>query len=150
VRDLGLLIWVVFLVIGVMGSMVSSIRKQMAAGPRAPSQRPPGPQAPQLPPQAPLGQPQGSLPAGVQELLNQAFQTRIEPAPARPPSPAPQPRPTRPPQAARAEPVQRPADAPRVFRGTRLFGTGPELVRAVIAAEVLGKPRGLNSEYPWG
>jgi hypothetical protein len=28
-----------------------------------------------------------------------------------------------------------------------LFGTGPELVRAVIAAEVLGKPRALRDEY---
>jgi hypothetical protein len=29
----------------------------------------------------------------------------------------------------------------------RLFGTQPELVRAVIAAEVLGKPKAFNDEY---
>jgi len=41
-RDVGILVWVVFLVIGVIGSMVSSARRQVAAGAQAPrSQAPP-------------------------------------------------------------------------------------------------------------
>jgi hypothetical protein len=124
-RDIGILVWVGFLVIGVIGSMVSSARRQAAAGPQA--------QRPQVPP-APA--------AAAQQRLVQALQARAQaqvPAPASSPRPA-QPRPAPP----RPAP---PAPSPHRARQRSFFGTGPELVRAVIAAEVLGKPRGLNDEY---
>jgi hypothetical protein len=135
-RDVGILVWVGFLVIGVIGSMVSSARRQAAAGPQ---------RRPQVPPAAA---------AAAQQRLVQALQARAQAqvqAPAssqRPPQPRPAPpRPASPP---RTEPPRsEPPAAPAAHRARQrsFFGTGPELVRAVIAAEVLGKPRGLNDEY---
>jgi hypothetical protein len=143
-RDVGILIWVVFLVIGVVGSMVSSARRQLAAG-KEPN---PTPVPPQWKPQGPQGaSPQQT--SSPQQLLVQALQARVQvPAPSpRPASRPVQPRPVQP----RPAPVPRsePPAAPAAHRarGRSPFGSGSELVRAVIAAEVLGKPRGLNDEY---
>lgn len=131
-RDVGILVWVGFLVIGVIGSMVSSARRQAAAGAQG--------RGPQPPP---------ATAAAAQQRLLQALQARAQvqaPAPTSSPRP-PQPRPAPPrpasgprSEAAAAPPVRR-------VRQRSFFGSGPELVRAVIAAEVLGKPRGLNDEY---
>ncbi|MFY9739062.1 MAG: hypothetical protein WAK11_08395, partial [Candidatus Cybelea sp.] len=84
----------------------------------------------------------------AQQRLVQALQARSQAqvkVPAPPPRP-PQPRPAPPPAATpRSEP---PAALPaHRARQPSFFGTGPALVRAVIAAEVLGKPRGLHDEY---
>lgn len=160
-RDVGILVWVVFLVIGVIGSMVSSMRRQLAAGAQArPQQAPPG----QIPPQWKPPQTASSAPTAQQRLLDelqaqgrlgalppaqQRFvqalwgsqplrQSAPQPVPA-PPAPTTKVEPP-PLESHRTEPPHRPM--PRFWRG-------PALVRAVIAAEVLGKPRALGSEYPW-
>ena len=121
-RDLGTLVWVILIVIGVVSSMISSVRKQAQA------QRRPGPAAPPR------------YPGGV----------RVSPAPAVPPSPAPAPAPAatqlRPVQAAGSPPPLWPRAEEPAARRKRLFGGKRELVKAVIAAEVLGKPRGLRDE----
>lgn len=131
-RDVGILVWVGFLVIGVIGSMVSSARRQAAAG--APGRRP------QVPP---------ATAAAAQQRLVQALQARAQAqvqAPASSPRPSqPRPAPPRPAPAPRSDPAAPPPGHPA--RRRSFFGSGPELVRAVIAAEVLGKPRGLNDEY---
>jgi|SRR5580700_4699095 hypothetical protein len=127
-REIGVVIWVVLLIVGVIGSMTSSLRKQRQerATPR-PRPRPP-------------------LPAALQRLAMQA--APAEPAPATSsratPSRAAPPSPSR---AAGTTPhAPEPAAKPERI-GRRLFGNRGDLVRAVIAAEVLGKPRGLSDEY---
>ena len=131
-RDVGILVWVGFLVIGVIGSMVSSARRQAAAGAQG--------RRPQVPP---------ATAAAAQQRLVQALQARAQAqvqAPASSPRPSqPRPAPPRPAPAPRSEPAAAPPA--HTARQRSFFGSGPELVRAVIAAEVLGKPRGLNDEY---
>jgi hypothetical protein len=174
-RDVGILIWVVFLIVGVVGSMVSSARRQVAARaePRSapvPPQAQPTPQGRQgtsfvvpvtqgdtassarsaLLRQLSESQAQGDNSVArqrlVQTLLAQAQAPAAAPPTAAPAPPVPpRPPPFKPAPVRRNEPpaapeVQRPKPRP-------LFGTGPDLVRAVIAAEVLGKPRGLHDEY---
>jgi hypothetical protein len=133
-RDVGILVWVVFLVIGVIGSMVSSVRRQAAAGTQpkpVPQWKPPsGPPPAATAPQRLIGVPQ----------------TRVQVPAARPlPSPAPRAQ-----TAPQARPTAPPPSPTPPASGRRLFGSGSELVRAVIAAEVLGKPRGLHDEYRQG
>ncbi|HEY6327334.1 MAG TPA: hypothetical protein VIW73_12560 [Candidatus Cybelea sp.] len=108
-RDLGTLVWVVLVFVGVVSSMISTIRKQAQA--RSPG-RPP-------PPRAAAPQP-------------------IPPPPVPPPKPPP----------ARPQPVPplHPGEEPRAKRAPLFAGKG-QLVRAVIGAEVLGKPRGLRDEH---
>jgi hypothetical protein len=131
-RDVGIFVWVVLLMIGVGGSMVSSMRKQLAAAqPRQPGvTRPPGPPrrpAPAAPSQRPAAAPQSPP---VQQARPQPPRQAAKPAPAaRPPAPE-------------AAPEAKPARlAPAAFLRNR-----SDLVRAVIAAEVLGKPRALRDE----
>ncbi len=189
-RDVGILIWVVFLIVGVVGSMVSSARRQVAARAESksapvppqwqPSQGQPPPQGQPSPQGArvtsfvvpvtqggtassarsallrQLSESQGQGDSAARQRLVQTLLAQVQgqapaaapppPAPA-PPAP-PRPPPPKPAPALRAEPAGAP-EAPRL-RQRSLFGTGPELVRAVIAAEVLGKPRGLNDEYRQG
>jgi hypothetical protein len=59
----------------------------------------------------------------------------------------PPPRPAFTTPAPRPPPAPHPAAAPVAAKRPGFFGSGPELVRAVIAAEVLGKPRALRDEY---
>jgi hypothetical protein len=104
-RDVGIIIWVALLIVGVVGSMVSSVRRQLQAA-----------QAQQRP-------------------------QRPEPAPGRQvPMPKPRPDPKGAPQHVE---VTHDARVPR----RRLFANKNDLVRAVIAAEVLGKPRAFGDEY---
>lgn len=118
-RDVGTIVWVVFILIGVASSMVKSVRRQAATAGAA---APPGPRPVQA------GVP---LPDLAQPLA---------PAP-RPAAPSPERRRSAPPPAA-AAPAST-AASPRA----RLFGGRSDLVRAVIAVEVLGKPRALGDEY---
>ncbi len=172
-RDVGILIWVVFLIVGVVGSMVSSARRQVASRTEAKS-APQGARVTsfvvpvtksdtassarsallrQLSESQPFDSAQGDNNAARQRLV-QTLLAQVQgaaPAAASPPAataapPAP-PRPP-PPRPAPAQQTER-AVAPEVPRPRQrsLFGTGSELVRAVIAAEVLGKPRGINDEY---
>ncbi len=113
-RDLGTLVWVVLVFIGVVSSMVSTIRKQAQRPQRPPGRPQPPRHLPSIPPPVPLPQP--------------------APAPKRPPAARPEPLPLH------------PAEEPRARRASPFAGKA-QLVRAVIAAEVLGKPRGLRDEH---
>lgn len=143
-RDTFLLLWVGFLVVGVIGSIVSGIRKQAQRA--QPVQQPPGRPStksilsgveglrPGIPPQ--WQPPQGQLPQWVQQLTAQ-----IAPRPA-PTAPRPV-VPKAPPPAPIVEPPHEPAPrrhSPRLFRDRKA------IVQAVIAAEVLGKPLALRDE----
>jgi hypothetical protein len=137
-RDIGILIWVAFIIIGVIGSMVSSLRKAAAARPQA--------VPPQWRPQQPIPAPRDArLPDWAQQVM--AAMPQPQPQPQR----RPQPSPASPPPAARPAPRAAPAapehEAPHQPHRRRFFGGKNDIVRAVIAAEVLGKPRGLNDEY---
>jgi predicted lipid-binding transport protein (Tim44 family) len=123
-RDIGILVWVALLIVGVVGSMVSRIRglRQMQ------SQRVQAPQRTQPPP-----------PARPQPFVVRAPQPAAPvagPAPVRRPAPAPQ---QVAPETVGAAPAAR--KTPR-----RLFSDRGDLVRAVIASEVLGKPRAFDDE----
>lgn len=138
-RDIGILIWVAFLIIGVIGSIVSSLRKQIAkqqAMAQPARRRPPQWQAPP-----------GQLPQWVQQIAAQVApppQKRVilsaTPSDARGSS-----RRAAPPPPAPLEHPHEPPPAPR--RSRRLFRDRNAIVQAVIAAEVLGKPRALRDEY---
>lgn len=122
-RDLGTLVWVVLVFVGVVSSMVSTIRKQaQAQRPAAGSAPPREPRRVRfVVPAPPTAAPQSVAPSPV--------------APAKPPPARPEPR-----------PLVHPAEEPRAKRAPFFAGKG-QLVRAVIAAEVLGKPRGLRDEH---
>jgi hypothetical protein len=135
-RDIGILVWVALLFIGVVGSMISSLRRQTQV------------QAPQLPPEPPL--PRGPVPSWMKDLVVQAPSA----FPSPPHAAAPAPPPVR--VVARPTPVARPVEPPHEavaghpamrLRARKVFGAKRGVVRAVIAAEVLGKPRGLSDEY---
>ncbi len=122
-RDVGILVWVGLLIVGVVGSMISSLRK----GTRAQLQQQP------LPP----GQPGPS--AVLRRVLPQLPQSA---------APAPKPRPAVGAPSVPPRPVvEHPLPHPGLTARQRLFGERRSLVRAVIAAEVLGKPRALSDEY---
>jgi hypothetical protein len=126
-RDVATLVWVVLLVIGVISSMVASARRRMnALPPRGAPIPPPAAPAAQVPqPQAPLRQ------QLVQQMKHVAGRL---PAPAGAATGAP------------AAPAP-PAVAGRAPARRRLFPGRQGLAGAVIAAEVLGKPRALRDEY---
>lgn len=153
-RDLGILIWVVFLIVGVVGSMVSSARRQLAA--KQPEHRelsfvvrqPSDSARADVPAPRDAGEQHGlveALQAVQARAQAPAGSPRLLPVRSAAPRPvAPRAAPPRPAPAPRNEPPAAPAQR---ARRRSPFGTGSELVRAVIAAEVLGKPRGLNDEY---
>jgi hypothetical protein len=134
-RDTFLLLWVGFLVIGVIGSIISSIRKQMQ-------------------------QQQAVRPAARRVTLDASTTLRAGSVERRPPSVTPQaeprktprrtpvvpPAPPQPPLPSYAELVQPDAGSrssiPRFLRGRKA------IVQGIVAAEVLGKPRALGDEYP--
>lgn len=129
-RDIGILVWVAFLIVGVVGSIVSSIRKQIA------KQQAVGQPLRRIPAQ--WQPPPGQLPQWVQQIAAQVAPPRAVAAPPVAPKPAP------PPPAV----VDHPHELPGASRGTRrLFRDRKAIVQAVIAAEVFGKPRGLRDEY---
>jgi hypothetical protein len=157
-RDLGILIWVGLLVVGVVGSMVSSIRRQMQAaqpGSQPSAARPQTTTRPQPPvrraPTLTVTSSSGSLSPQAQALLQQMTaqiqQGRPQPAAAQPP---PRPTPTRPPAAvpSPAPPEHHdPAHPAPAGHRPLIFRRRGDIVRAVIAAEVLGKPRAFGDEY---
>jgi hypothetical protein len=125
-RDVATLVWVVLLVIGVVSSMVASVRRRMNA----------------LPPRGWAPSPPGVPPAQAPQLGQQLVQ-QMKQVPGRPAGP--------PVAATSAAAAAATAPAPTVSapapRRRRLFPGGQGLVSAVIAAEVLGKPRALRDEY---
>jgi hypothetical protein len=130
VRDVGLVVWVALLFIGVVGSMISSLRRQAQPRPQARGELP---QRREMPPV--------ELAPQLRRVIVQA---PASPAPQRKPPPVPGPAGAPPPIAAP------PPGHDVILRGARrrrLFSHRGDIVRAVIAAEVLGKPRGLSDEY---
>jgi len=111
VRDVATLVWVVLIIVGVVSSMISSVRRQVRTMPQRARPRSMAP-----------GQ------AGLQAVAVQA------PPRATPPRPAP----------THAQKPQ--VQAPEAHRPRRFFGSKRDVVRAVIAAEVLGKPKALRGE----
>jgi hypothetical protein len=131
-REVGVIVWVVLLLVGVTSSIVSSIRKASAAQPR-----------PGLVPAAPPPRQ-----ATVKELVA-ALQAQAQAqAQVAPPKPRAAPTPPKP----RAAPAPQPAELPwpvaPVPRSSahRLFAGRGDAVRGIIAAEILGSPRGLRDE----
>jgi hypothetical protein len=115
-RDVGTLVWVVLVIIGVVGSMISSIRKQVQGQTAAQSRFRPMPA--QMLPTSPQGtSPPRQAPQPLQPQV-------VKRAPPAPPPAFPVPRPVR----------------------RRFFAHKDQLIRGVIAAELLGKPRGLSDE----
>jgi hypothetical protein len=125
-RDVATLVWVVLLVIGVISSMVASARRRMNALPPrgAPIPPPAVPAAQAPPPQAPLRQ------QLVQQMKQVAGRQPVVPA-----------------GAATSAPAAVGASAGRAPARRRLFPGRQGVAGAVIAAEVLGKPRALRDEY---
>jgi hypothetical protein len=129
-REVGTLIWVVCIVIGVIVNIASSVRKQQAAS--SASARAPQPvRSPQTRPPT-ITTMRMTVPSAPP-----ASAAPVSPAPVRRPQPPPRPV-VSPPAPALHEAVALPL--------RRFFADGPSLVRAVIAAEVLGKPRALRDE----
>ena len=113
-RDVGILVWFVLIVVGVIGSIASTVRKQLQAQGRVPNASAP--------------------------------QRRVSRVVAGPPPPPPVVPRVAPAGRAVERRVAPPADPQKPT--TRRFLPGKnDLVRAVIAAEVLGKPRAFNDEY---
>jgi hypothetical protein len=145
-RDIGLLVWVVLLIVGVVGSMSSRIRSQRRMqGSQAPARQRPRPQpaVSMWPPPQVTGPAQSTVLQATRPAASQPLQ-------ATPPAPSPQPRaaPAVKPRPDSQKPVAAvPSETRKAPRP--LFAGRREIVRAVIAAEVLGKPRALSDEY-WG
>jgi hypothetical protein len=139
-HEIGGLVWVVLVIIGVVSSIVQSSRRSAA---QRSVQRP----------QAVVRQMPVAQNAPVRQQPQPQFAMREELASiisqmAAQSQPVQQPRPPPPPPIA---PAPRPAAAPvptPVARTRKLFGDRTSLVRAVIASEVLGKPLALRDEYP--
>ena len=129
-RDVGILVWVVLLVVGVIGSMVSSLRKAQAQAQARPAQ----------------SRPQQVVQAGLPDWARQVVAAMPQPSAAkqRPTAPPPPPPPK---PAAKLAPLPEHAELPHQSRRRHFFAGKSEIVRAVIAAEVLGKPRAFNDEY---
>jgi hypothetical protein len=122
VRDVGILIWVVLVIVGVVGSMISSVRKQAQA-------QGPGPAAPP------------GRRAKPPTVLRQVARAAPVPAP-----PSPQPAVKRAPGPPRETPAAHAPDEPQVRRH-RFFTSKRDIVHGIVAAEVFGKPRGLHDEH---
>lgn len=146
-RDVGILVWVGLLIIGVVSSVVSSLRRQTQSLPQraagAPQPQPSSP-VPQPPPEW-LGQVVAQMPPGARVVRVVRPPKAGAPAPAPPPSPAASALRERVTDNASAGLGQTPGH--EATKGRRFFGGRSGLVRAVIAAEVLGKPRALSDEY---
>ncbi|HTC30101.1 MAG TPA: hypothetical protein VK702_05195 [Candidatus Acidoferrum sp.] len=133
-HDIGSIIWIAIVLIGV----VSSIRKNMQ---RARAQRAPAPQ--QMAVQRPAPPPPPP-PVSAPRYAATAF--------AMPPVDPP-PRPVPPPPVAAAPAPASFAFAPAARIGTSpirgMFGGGATLIRAIVAAEVLGPPKAFQEQTIW-
>jgi hypothetical protein len=154
--QIGGFIWIAIVLIGVVSSIAKSAKRQNAA--KAPPGQAPevrvagvpqgihaqfGASASEMPPVAAPSAPVVPPPVRRQARNLQPAQ-RPQPAPVTPPIyAAPPVYDTTPPPAAPHSPVIR----ARRARAAKLFGSPSQVLRSVIAAEVLGKPRALRDEY---
>jgi hypothetical protein len=119
-RDIGALLWVAIVAIGVISSVVSNARRQAARTPVPPRRFP---QATVPPPPRPAARPAAAY-----------VDPDARPVPqGAPPAPA--------------DVFAHPAERAHPRRPHRFAGR-TALMHAVVAAEVLGKPRALRDEYP--
>jgi hypothetical protein len=136
-HNIGLIIWLIIVAFGV----ISSIRKnvQRAQAQRAAAAPPPLQQRQPQPPQ--------QQPAPAQRLVTAAFTMPPvdTPPPPRPVAP-PKPRPPAP-QAPLSLTPEHPRIGTSPIRG--MFGGSATLVRAIVAAEVLGQPKAFQEQTIW-
>ncbi|HKE36011.1 MAG TPA: hypothetical protein VKB39_01175 [Candidatus Baltobacteraceae bacterium] len=138
-RDIGGLVWIVFVLIAVVSSIARSARKARTtqAPPRSGQTiAQPVRTVPKPPPQ--MGQQLASLMA---QFAQEAQRQAAPPPPAPPPPPKPVPAAPVPPAPAPQGVVPPPQPRMRRFLADR-----SDLVRGIIAAEVLGKPLALRDE----
>jgi len=147
-HDFGVLIWIILVLIGV----VSSIRKnaQRARSQAPPRQAAPPPRPVPVPPPVPAPQP---VPMGLHRLLVTASGPVVPAQPIAPAAGMPGP-PVIPVAAPRPSPVVAPAQPVHAPVGTGAIrgmfgGGGATLVRAIVAAEVLGPPRAFGEQTSW-
>ncbi|HVA29183.1 MAG TPA: hypothetical protein VNF68_13455 [Candidatus Baltobacteraceae bacterium] len=132
-RDIGGLIWIVIVVIGVISSIAKNVKKaaaqREAARPRMAQPQNAAAPAPQL---------------AVQRMV------MVQPAIVPPVVPPPVRRAKVLPAAVPARVVmEREAGAGAVSPIRGMFGAGTSLVRAIVAAEVLGPPKALQEQSIW-
>ncbi len=126
-RDVGVLVWVVLVIVGVVSSIISTVRKGVAVAPSGAAPRAASPRAVSR-----------WTTAGPRPVLSSA-------APPQPPPRLAPPPPRRAPPPGQLLAATHAAELPRGRRP--LFVGKNELVRAVVAAEILGKPRALRDEH---
>jgi hypothetical protein len=147
-REIGLLIWIVLLFVGVISSILSTVRKAAAARPSAPSVFRTASSEPVTPP--PREATVRELVAALQaQARAQAAPPPAQPAPASAPAPPPRPRPAPPIRQAQAPELHAWPTSPHRAKRRRLFSGKNDVVRGIVAAEVLGSPRGLRDEPFW-
>jgi len=125
--DIGPIIWVIVVLAGVISSAVKKAKQRAAAAPASAAPMP----AP-APAQARFVA--APIPARIADLV--APPPAIVPAKPKPPRPQPG-----------VPAPAREASAPAVFRG--MFDAKGDLVRAIIASEVLGPPPSLREHLIW-
>ncbi|MBV8153059.1 MAG: hypothetical protein JO029_00215 [Candidatus Eremiobacteraeota bacterium] len=141
-RDVGALIWGILVVIGVISSIVQSAKKA-----RAPARTVTPPVRTAPPVRVTSNVPPAQMPPQLQALLAQfEQQSQAVARPAAPPPPPPPPKPVPVPIAPPPPMPRAVAPRPSGVRGIAAFGTRDSLVRAIVAAEVLGKPIALRDE----
>lgn len=146
-NEVGLLIWVALLVVGVGGSIVSTIRKAASQPPASPSPPAAVPQREET-----VRQLVAALQAQARgEMVAQPSRQAV-PRPVAPAAAAPRPAaPALPRRAQQAPPATEAFPWPVERRASRLrlFGARGDAVKGMIAAEVLGSPRALRDEPFW-
>jgi hypothetical protein len=136
-HDIGGLVWIILVLIGVISSVVRNARKAAAA--RATQ---------------PAAQRQSARPAAPPAMDTQALTLRrlqamaedAEVPPVVPPPPS-KPLPAAVPQSAIVTPLRAVAPTPSPVRG--MFGSGESLARAFVASQVFGKPVALQEQSVW-
>jgi hypothetical protein len=138
-HDLGAIIWLAIVLIGVISSIRRNIKRSRAQN---------APQQPAMQQQPPMASPP-PVPAPRSVLAGLAMPPVDAPPPPRPVS---TPRPVSPPKPAAPQPVF-PVIESRAPVGTSpirgMFGGGATLVRAIVAAEVLGPPKAFQEQTIW-
>jgi hypothetical protein len=137
-HNVGLIIWLIIVAFGV----ISSIRKNVQ---RAQAQRAAAPQA-AVQPSQPRPQPPQPQPAPPRLVTTAFAMPPVDPPPPPRPVPAPKPKPLAP-----QVPLTLAPEHPRIgtspIRG--MFGGSATLVRAIVAAEVLGQPKAFQEQTIW-
>ncbi len=139
-RDIGGLIWIVIVVIGVISSISKNVKK--AAAHREPAR-------PRMAQQQQQPVPARQIPARSASAAQLLVRQMLPPAPQAVVPVAPAAAPAMPAPVRRAKPPvpEAPQRAASPIRG--MFGAGTSLVRAIIAAEVLGPPKSLQEQSIW-